>query len=275
MEPLTVSQHPRKSNLGKWIYPVNSRRAGGLSLGINLNGDQRCTFDCSYCQVERKLPSQLENPPVQLLLNEVRVFLTEYVKAGHWHEMQLKDIALAGDGEPTLFPELHRLMEGLVALKKELALDCRLVLFTNGSNLHRPDLQELWPRFFAAQGEVWAKLDFWDQESFQRINGKTLDHQSILDNLLHLGTQHPLTLQACFFKTRPDQGPNLEEVAQWAVQFDRLVASGLKVDRIQAYTVARAPRDPQVLPYSDQEMEEIGNDLCRLIGHRVELFFSH
>ena len=275
MESLSVNQHPRRSKLGKWIYPVNSRRAGGLSLGINLNGDQRCTFDCSYCQVERKLPSQLENPSVELLLGEVRGFLTDYTKTGHWHEMQLKDIALAGDGEPTLFPDLDRLIEGLVALKEELALDCRLVLFTNGSNLHRPDLSPLWPRFFAAQGEIWAKLDFWDQESFQRINGKNLDHQSILNNLLLLGTHHPITLQACFFKTRPDQGPQLDEVSKWASQFDRLVASGLKVDRIQAYTIARAPRDPQVRPYSDQEMEAIGDALCRLIGHRVELFFSH
>ena len=36
------------------VYPVVSRRAGGLSVGINLSPDQFCPFRCVYCQVQRQ-----------------------------------------------------------------------------------------------------------------------------------------------------------------------------------------------------------------------------
>ncbi|MBM3871597.1 MAG: radical SAM protein, partial [Verrucomicrobia bacterium] len=29
-----------------YVYPVISRRSGGLSIGINLNPDKKCNFDC-------------------------------------------------------------------------------------------------------------------------------------------------------------------------------------------------------------------------------------
>ena len=62
--------HPRSHEESVYVYPVLSRRAGGISLGVNLNRDQACTFDCVYCQVERgegEAQSSANNPHPQPL----------------------------------------------------------------------------------------------------------------------------------------------------------------------------------------------------------------
>ena len=51
-DPLFAS-HPRSFAENLYVYPVLSRRAGGISIGINLNRNQFCNFRCIYCQVER------------------------------------------------------------------------------------------------------------------------------------------------------------------------------------------------------------------------------
>ena len=48
---LNVTDHSR-DNVGlTYIYPVVSRRAGGVSVGINLNPNNACNWRCIYCQV--------------------------------------------------------------------------------------------------------------------------------------------------------------------------------------------------------------------------------
>ena len=46
--------HPRTYHENKFVYPVLSRRSGGISIGVNLNPDKICNFDCIYCQVDRR-----------------------------------------------------------------------------------------------------------------------------------------------------------------------------------------------------------------------------
>src|SRR6476646_2239078 len=41
----------------RFVYAVISQRAHGLSIGINLNPDKCCNFDCAYCEVNRTLPA--------------------------------------------------------------------------------------------------------------------------------------------------------------------------------------------------------------------------
>ena len=53
-------QHPRRFEDFKFVYPVLSRRAHGISIGINTNPDKVCNFDCIYCQVDRTT-----EPPVK------------------------------------------------------------------------------------------------------------------------------------------------------------------------------------------------------------------
>ena len=48
------SDHARLFEHNRFVYPVLSRRSGGISIGVNLNPDKICNFDCIYCQVDRR-----------------------------------------------------------------------------------------------------------------------------------------------------------------------------------------------------------------------------
>ncbi len=48
---LKTEDHSRDSAGMRYVYPVISRRAGGVSVGINLNPNNACNWRCIYCQV--------------------------------------------------------------------------------------------------------------------------------------------------------------------------------------------------------------------------------
>ena len=45
--------HSRSFEDNRFVYAVVSRRSGGVSIGVNLNPEKYCNFDCVYCQVDR------------------------------------------------------------------------------------------------------------------------------------------------------------------------------------------------------------------------------
>ena len=104
---LTVEDHNRDVSGLTYVYPVVSRRAGGVSVGINLNVNNACNWRCLYCQVPNL--TRGTPPPIDLTLLEQELrgflnkllhsnFMTEFVAEGDRH---LKDIAFSGNGEPT------------------------------------------------------------------------------------------------------------------------------------------------------------------------------
>src|SRR3989338_4355766 len=66
-----VKNHPRSYENNKYVYPVISRRSKGLSIGINMNPDKFCNFDCVYCQVDRTTPGIDPNIDVGILREEL------------------------------------------------------------------------------------------------------------------------------------------------------------------------------------------------------------
>ena len=48
---LTSKVHDRDVAGLTYVYPVVSRRAGGVSVGINLSPNNACNWRCVYCQV--------------------------------------------------------------------------------------------------------------------------------------------------------------------------------------------------------------------------------
>src|SRR5262245_55055283 len=56
---------PRDFWANRFVYTVISSRARGLSVGVNMNPDKHCNFDCVYCEVnraERATESRLDVP---------------------------------------------------------------------------------------------------------------------------------------------------------------------------------------------------------------------
>src|SRR5258708_3430933 len=63
-----VQDHSRQFSDFTFVYPVISRRSRGLSIGVNLNPDKVCNFDCVYCEVDRRIPGKVS----QVDLNQLR-----------------------------------------------------------------------------------------------------------------------------------------------------------------------------------------------------------
>src|SRR6478609_9161971 len=66
------TMHDRLWKHNRYVYPVVSRRSKGISLGINLNPDKLCNFDCIYCQVDRRSEAETDFVDLHLVLDELR-----------------------------------------------------------------------------------------------------------------------------------------------------------------------------------------------------------
>ncbi len=112
--------------------PIQSRRFG-LSLGIDLSPDEKsCNFDCLYCELAvAQVTDIIKNPPkVELILAEVKEALIEFP--------DVDVITLTANGEPTLYPHLEALVDGLNAIKK----DKKLLILSNGSTIYHDNIQQ-------------------------------------------------------------------------------------------------------------------------------------
>ena len=212
---LTVSDHNRDVSGMKYIYPVVSRRAGGVSIGINLNINNACNWRCVYCQVPnltRGTPPPIE---LDLLENELRSFLTyalhgdfmeRYVAEGDRH---LKDIAFSGNGEPTSakeFPEVVSLVEKILSDFKLLDFSdnkqinpIKFRLITNGSLMDRQPIIDSVSHLAKCNGEVWFKVDAGTKEGIARINDVTLNPDSHIARLMKCAAACPTFIQTCMF----------------------------------------------------------------------------
>src|SRR5262249_32817540 len=48
-----TAAYPREFLHNRFVYVVVSPRARGLSVGVNMNPDKQCQFNCIYCEVDR------------------------------------------------------------------------------------------------------------------------------------------------------------------------------------------------------------------------------
>src|SRR4030065_2010263 len=76
---LTVTDHDRDAAHRTYVYPVVSRRAGGVSIGINLNPNNACNWRCIYCQVPDLKRGSAPRIDLNKLEIELRSFLHELV----------------------------------------------------------------------------------------------------------------------------------------------------------------------------------------------------
>ncbi|NOS98307.1 MAG: radical SAM protein [Methylotenera sp.] len=204
---LTVTDHNRDVSGMKYIYPVVSRRAGGVSIGVNLNTNNACNWRCVYCQVPNL--TRGTPPPIELavLEKELRDFLTyalhgdfmaRFVDEGDRH---IKDIAFSGNGEPTSakeFPEVIRIVEKVL---RDFALlgNIKVRLITNGSLMDKPVILESMRHLAQCNGEVWFKLDAGTKAGIARINDVNINPQSHIERLKNCAAACPTFIQTCMF----------------------------------------------------------------------------
>ncbi len=136
-----------------FVYLVVSPRAKGLSIGINMNPDQRCNFDCVYCEVQRSNPPVEKTLDIDVMVSELRTAL-ELVNSGKVAErpafkkiprelLKLRQVSFSGDGEPTLAENFLEAVQAVVHIRAMGIVPLfKFVLVTNGTGLNREQVQE-------------------------------------------------------------------------------------------------------------------------------------
>ncbi len=264
--------HPREYAGFTYAYPVLSRRSGGVSLGVNVNLDKLCNFDCPYCQVDRTIPGRPQRIDLERLRDEVGMLLASVDEGGVCrlpvfdalpdNGKRLRDVALSGDGEPTMVPEFAAVCAALAEVQASRPeLGFKLVLITNATLLDRPAVREGVASLLSKRGEVWAKLDAGTEGWYQRVNISRVSLDRIEGNLVALGKNHPFKIQSFFCKV-DGEGWGPDEIEAWLGRLRRIRDSGARVLEVQIYTLARRPAESFVKPE--------GTEFLQAMRKRVE-----
>lgn len=259
------SLHERAWENNRFIYPVLSRRSGGISIGVNLNPDRICNFDCIYCQVDRSSTSETRFVEMKQLLEELDHML-RLVSTGHLYEHQkfqttpeslrrLNDIAFSGDGEPTTYKNFDAIIQQCAELKRAHQLDeVKMVLITNASMFHRPAAQRGLEILDQNQGEVWAKLDAGTEDYYQLVERTKIPFSQVLNNLLLAAQKRPIVIQALFMRIHGDAPSSMEQAA-FCNRLNEITQQGGRISLVQLYTIARKPAESFVQPLDDYEVD--------------------
>jgi wyosine [tRNA(Phe)-imidazoG37] synthetase (radical SAM superfamily) len=276
--------HERSFDAYRFVYPVLSRRSRGLSIGVNLNPDKVCNFDCIYCQVDRTTQSETRFVELDNLLVELRELLS-LASAGEIFETpkfrgtpqelrRLNDIAFSGDGEPTTYKNFDEIISACAAVKREAGLDnVKMVLITNASMFHRPHVQRGLEILDANQGEIWAKLEAGTDEYYHLIDRTTIPFRQILDNITAAARVRPLVIQSLFMRVH-GAGPSRAELVAFCDRLAEIVAGGGQLRLVQIYTVARPPAESFVTPLADAEVDAIAELVRQRLGLPAATFYG-
>jgi wyosine [tRNA(Phe)-imidazoG37] synthetase (radical SAM superfamily) len=266
-QPLVFRDHRRTFQDSRFVYAVVSRRSQGVSVGINLNPDKICNFDCVYCQVDRRTPPDVRDVDVPRLLDELaetldqvqsgELFHKERFRNTPEHLRRLNDIAFAGDGEPTTSPEFLQVVEAVAEVRKQRGLDStKLVLITNATRLHVAKVQQALTVLDATNGEIWAKLEAGTEAYYRQIERTTIPFSLVLNNILQAARIRPVVIQALFMRLH-DVPPSLAEQEAFCDRLNDIVKAGGGIKLVQVYTVARVPAESYVSPLHREEVDAL------------------
>jgi len=273
--------YPRDFLGNQFVYLVVSPRARGLSIGLNLNPDQQCNFDCVYCEVDRQVPPPNIKLDVDKLAEELRATL-EFVHSGKLAErpcfrniprelLALRHVTLSGDGEPTLCDQFQEVVEAVVHIRAMSGHPFfKLVLVTNATGLDRePVIAGL--KYFNSQDEIWCKLDGGTQAYLDRVNRPQMSQERILHNILMLALQRPVVIQS-LFPAINGAGPAWEEVETYSARLEQLRAEGAKISLVQIYSATRPMHTDQCSHLPLRTLSKIAQHVRQRTGLRVEVF---
>lgn len=207
MPVLSVLDHDRNASAMRYVYPVVSRRAGGVSIGINLNVNNACNWACVYCQVPNLTRGGPPPVDVELLADELsrlldEVLVGDFLRQRVPEDMRcLADVAFSGNGEPTSSDEFLAAVEVVIAAlqRRDLAGRLPIRVITNGSLVHRPSVIEALARLGVQGGEVWFKIDRATEEGMLAVNQTAVSLAHVERNLRSASAVIPVWVQTCWF----------------------------------------------------------------------------
>ncbi len=260
----TVSVHARDILGSSLVYPVISRRSGGLSIGINLFPDRKlCTFDCPYCEVFPSDgyapgdPDDRDSVPIRLERDLDEFFTTFYPLS--FGSEPIRDLCVSGDGEPTVSPYLGACLEILESFRTrhhESLGDVPIVVITNSTGFLKRETCELLENFRArGRLDIWAKLDAGSAAVFGIMSGSSFRFDDIVSGLLAFSRRTPVILQSMLCSVG-DFSPDVAEIRARAELLAKLVGNGALIREVHLYTLARPACHPGVRALEDGAMLE-------------------
>lgn len=265
----------------RFVYLVVSQRAGGLSIGVNLNPDRVCNFKCVYCEVDHSRFARDWKVDIAVMRGELEAMLLA-AKEGRIATLpefthlppellELKEVAVSGDGEPTLSPQFNEAMAELVGVRAQAVVPFfKIVLITNTAGLLKPDVREAL-RYLSTRDEIWAKLEAGTQAYMDRINVPDIKLRDVMSNILKVARKRPVVIQSLFALVR-GEGPSDEEIYQYVCRLKELKERGAQIASVQIYSAHRPAYDPECSHLPLKVLSGIARNVRQGTGLKAEVF---
>jgi wyosine [tRNA(Phe)-imidazoG37] synthetase (radical SAM superfamily) len=276
---LSIHDHSRELSGLKYIYSVISRRAGGLSIGVNLNVNNACNWQCIYCEIPNL--TRGSPPPIELdvLEDELRFFLHEIIHGDYMEknvaieDRHLKDIAFSGNGEPTSAEEFPQVILIVKKILEEFNLlhKIKIRLITNGSLMHKESVLEGIQVLAKMNGEVWFKVDAALEENSKVINQINIKPQQAIDRLKRCSEICPTFVQTCIF-TIDNKEPNNKEIDAYIKLIDSAKKS---IKGVHLYGIARPSMQPEAYRLGRVNINVLENIADQLHNNGIESTVSY
>ena len=276
--------HARTWQQNFYCYPVVSRRSGGLSIGVNLNPDKACNFDCIYCQVDRTTPPTVRKVDLEIVRRELDGLIRIAQSGDLWqqspfdavpHEKRIiQDIAFSGDGEPTTYAKFDEAVQLAADLRKQHALnDTKLVLITDACYLTRTIVERGLAIMDENKGEIWAKLDAGTEEYYQAVNRPNYPLAHVIDNILAAAQQRPIVIQSLWMRVH-DEPPSTREVEAFCQRLQEIIDAGGQLKLIQLYTIARETTEAYATMLADAELDHLAAIVKKKLSVTAEVYYG-
>lgn len=272
---------PREFLNNRFVYLVVSPRARGLSVGLNMNPDKRCNFDCVYCEVNRRQPPREKHLDIEVMTLELQKTLA-WIHAGRVRELpeyhavpdellKLRQVTLSGDGEPTFALNFDDAVRAVMHVRAVGGFPFhKIVLITNATGLDQPQVRQ-GLRYFTRSDEVWAKLDGGTQEYLSRVDKSDVPLEKILANILALARQRPVIIQS-LFPSINGQEPAPQEIEAYAQRLKELKEAGAEIPLVQIYSATRPIHNRNCGHLPLKMLSHIAQAVRQIAGLKAEVF---
>lgn len=284
MNATVLTEHSRRFDTLRFAYPVVSRRSRGLSLGLNVNPDKVCNFDCPYCQVDRTVAGRDKSVDFHTMLTEIDTLMAMARSGEIWEHprfistpaalRRLNDIAFAGDGEPTTYPQLGDAIAEIHSLKLKHCMQAvKTIILTNATLLGSRAILDRLLELKRGPYEIWAKLDAGTQPWFEAMSATKLKLDRIVEGITACAREFEVIIQT-LIPTLDGKDPGNAEAEAIGERIGEISKAGGKLKLVQVYTTARRPSDSRIGMVEDARLDELAQAMRSRTAVPVEVFYG-